>query len=279
METRQLDAPPRLGGLYRAAVLSTLRRRGGSSTAGVPEVELVLPGVTIDRAHLAAYDRVCGFRLGDRLPATYPHVLAFPLAMALLGRPDFPLPLVGLVHLANRSERYRPVTADETLELRVRAGNLRPHERGRQVDVLAVASVAGETVWRGRSTYLHRETPSGAHRAASEPPAPTAVWPVERRVGPDYAAVSGDRNPIHTSRLGARLFGFPRPIAHGMWSKARCLAALEGRLPDTCTVDVAFKAPILLPGRIGFAAHRTAQGWEFSLAGRRPHLAGEVTGP
>jgi hypothetical protein len=64
-----------------------------------------------------------------------------------------------------------------------------------------------------------------------------------------------------------------------MWSKARCLAALEGRLPDEGTVDVAFKAPILLPGRIAYAAHRTAAGWEFSLHGRRTHLVGEVTGP
>ena len=81
------------------------------------------------------------------------------------------------------------------------------------------------------------------------PPAGSARWRVEPRVGTDYARVSGDRNPIHTSRLGARLFGFPRPIAHGMWSKARCLAALEGRLPDAYTVEVAFKLPVPLPAR------------------------------
>jgi acyl dehydratase len=108
-------------------------------------------------------------------------------------------------------------------------------------------------------------------------PQPTAIW----RVGPDtgrrYAAVSGDHNPIHTSRLGARLFGFARPIAHGMWTKARCLAALDGRLPDAYTVDVAFKLPILLPAKVGFHA---APAWTFAVhdaKSGRPHLSGTVT--
>ena len=64
--------------------------------------------------------------------------------------------------------------------------------------------------------------------------------------------MSGDYNPIHVHPLSARLFGFPSAIAHGMWTKARCLAALEPRLPDAFTVDVAFKKPILLPGKVEF---------------------------
>ena len=53
--------------------------------------------------------------------------------------------------------------------------------------------------------------------------------------------------------LSARLFGFKSAIAHGMWTKARCLAALAPRLPDAFTVEVAFKKPILLPGKVEFA--------------------------
>ena len=52
--------------------------------------------------------------------------------------------------------------------------------------------------------------------------------------------------------LTAKAFGFPRAIAHGMWSKARCLAALEGQLPDAFTTEVAFKRPILLPAKVEF---------------------------
>ena len=56
---------------------------GGRRPGDLPATELVLRGVGVDRARLAAYARVCHFRLGDTLPATYPHVLAFPLAMTL----------------------------------------------------------------------------------------------------------------------------------------------------------------------------------------------------
>jgi hypothetical protein len=175
----------------------------------------------------------------------------------------------------------RPVGADTPLDLAVRAAGLRPHDRGRQFDVITTATVDGEQVWTGVSTYLRKRKNSAGHAGRDQPPAPavSAVWRVPARVGTDYAAVSGDRNPIHTSRLGARLFGFPRPIAHGMWTKARCLAALAGRLPAAYTVDVTFKQPILLPGRVSFAARRTADGWEFGLHGSRPHLAGHLTPP
>ncbi|GAA4259539.1 MaoC/PaaZ C-terminal domain-containing protein [Dactylosporangium darangshiense] len=269
-----LERPPRLGPLYRAAAL---RRSTGST---LPDRELRLEGVRVDLAHLAEYDRVCGFRLSDELPATYPHVLAFPLAMALMTADDFPFPLLGLVHVANRIDVCRPLHSGETFALSVRAEGLRPHERGTQLDVVATAESGGEVVWKDRSTYL-RKTGKSAKSDKSdrgEPPPATAVWRVPRRTGTDYAAVSGDRNPIHTSRILARAFGFPKTIAHGMWTKARCLAALEGRLPDAYGVDVAFKLPILLPATVGFEAqpHKT---WRFAVHDRRtgkPHLAGAI---
>ena len=82
MSTVELGEVPALGPLYRAAVLSAVRRGRIGDT--LPDVELVLSNVTVDRTQLCAYDRVCGFRLTDELPATYPHVLAFPLSMSLM---------------------------------------------------------------------------------------------------------------------------------------------------------------------------------------------------
>ncbi|WP_250029415.1 MaoC/PaaZ C-terminal domain-containing protein [Paractinoplanes maris] len=275
------------GTTLRAALGLIPRRRPDR----VPSTELRQAGVTVDRGHLAAYDRICGFRLSDELPATYPHVLAFPLAMRLMTATDFPFPAIGLVHIANRVTVHRPLTAAMTYDLVVHAEALRPHPRGRQVDLVATASVGGEPVWTSVSTYLSRSPTPGATVSgptvsgatvsgpavsgptADAPPAATAVWRVPARAGIDYAAVSGDRNPIHTSRIGARLFGFPRPIAHGMWSAARCLASLEGRLPERYTVDVRFRQPILLPATVSFAH----AGGAFQLFGRKPHLAGQVT--
>jgi acyl dehydratase len=254
----------------------------------LPERELTRE-VSVDLEHLAAYDRVCGFRLRDELPATYPHVLAFPLAMDLLTG-SFPFSPLGLVHIANRIEQLRPLRADERLALRLRAQDLRPHDRGRQFDVVAEASAAGEVVWRDRSTYLHRRVTSpggrrprgdrGADRRRPDgetpnPGAPAAVWRLPGDIGRRYASVSGDNNPIHTRALLAKVLGQPGTIAHGMWTKARALAALEGTLPDAYTVDVRFKVPLRIPGRATFS---TSNG-SFAVhdARGRPHLEGTIS--
>ena len=99
------------------------------------------------------------------------------------------------------------------------------------------------------------------------------MWRLDPGIGSAYAAVSGDRNPIHTSRLGARAFGFRRRIAHGMWTKARCLAQLGPRLPAAYTVEVTFHAPVWLPSTVGFSATPDGDTWRFALhrvpSGRR----------
>src|SRR4051812_1099399 len=277
MAVVELSSDP--SGIYLKAALGLLPSRRGSS---LPSREISRRAVAVDLSHLARYNRVCGFRLGDTLPATYPHVLAFPLAMTLMTAPDFPFPAVGIVHVANRITVWRPVPAGARLDLLVRAENLRDHDRGRVFDMVATASIDDETVWSGVSTYLSKNAAKSDGRGKREHPpgpAPTAVWHVPARVGGDYAAVSGDHNPIHTSRIGAKLFGFPRPIAHGMWTKARAIAALEGRLPAAYTVDVPFKQPILLPSTVGFTATERDDGWDFRVDGKRPHLAGQVTPP
>jgi hypothetical protein len=284
MGTVELARAPSLPRLYGRAAAGLLPGRGRSGDQ-VPDTELVLRGVTADRGRLAGYARVCGFPVTGALPATYPHVLAFPLALSLMTAPGFPFPAVSVVHLANRIEQYRPLDAGEALDLAVRAADLRPHRRGRQVDVVAVASVDGEVVWRDVSTYLSRERAGGGHGEGGrgDPdtfPAPTAVWRVGAEVGRAYAAVSGDRNPIHTSTLAARMSGFRRRIAHGMWTKARCLAQLSPRLPGAYVVEVTFQAPVPLPSTVHFSAVADGDGWRFGLRGARsgrPHLSGTVT--
>jgi acyl dehydratase len=283
MTIEEYGAMPPIGVAFRRAATGVVRLPPRPDR--VPDTVLGVRGVSVDREHLWRYDRVCGFRLTDALPPTYPHVLAFPLAMALMSRADFPFSLLGIVHLGNAIEVRRPVDAGERLDLSVRAENLRAHERGRVADVVATATVDGERVWVGRSSYLRKEggTTDRAGRADRNrptPPAPSVLWRVPADIGRAYADASGDRNPIHTSRVGARLLGFPGRIAHGMWTKARCLAALEGRLPNAYTVEVAFKLPIVVPATVVFAAARTdAGGWDLSVHGAssgRPHLTGTI---
>ncbi len=277
-----LTSPPSLLPLYGKAALTGPLHRGDT----LPDSSYQLAEQAIDPEHLAAYQRVCGFRTTDVLPPTYLHVLAFPVTVALMTEQAFPFPLIGLVHVGNSITVARPVSSGERVAFDVRAADLRPHPAGRQLDLLVDATVDGETVWTGRSTYLRRggKPPEKTERSAKEPAdlpdGAAALVRVPDDIGRRYGAVSGDRNPIHMSGLSAKLFGFRSAIAHGMWLKARTLAALEGRLPDRLTVDVRFKTPVFLPATIAIRAQRADAGWELDVRNPRndkPHLSGTVT--
>lgn len=267
--------------LYARAAASGLPLVGSRGGDTLPSLHLAREGVKADRERLAAYDRVCEFRLRDELPSTYVHVLAFPLALRLLTDRAFPLPALGLVHVRNVIVQRRALRLGEAFDLTVRAERLAPHERGRTVDVVAEARVDGELVWEDVSTYLHRSGGSGGGgrtaRALAELPPAAAVWEVPGDVGRRYAAVSGDANPIHLHRLAAKLFGLRRAIAHGMWLKARCLAALEDTLPAAYAMDVAFKLPVELPSSVTFSASPDGAFAVHAARDGKPHLTGSIT--
>ena len=259
--------------------LPGIRKHG----TGLPDLVLTRHDVPIDTDHVAAYAEVCGFPHKDTVPLTYPHMLAFPLHTMILGDRSFPFPAIGTVHLENSITQHRPVTARESLQVTVRVANLRPHAKGQVFDFLTTVHALGELVWESTSTYFRRGTGDPSAPAGSSFPdaPPTGTqWRLPGDLGRKYAAVSGDHNPIHLYPLTAKALGFPRQIAHGMWSKARCVAALENRLPDAVRVDVAFKKPILLPGTVAFGSRPTGEGYAFSLTSPKsgaPHLAGRTT--
>jgi acyl dehydratase len=265
---RALSGAPQLPLLYARSALTAVGRHGD----------------TLPDARFARHD------VTDRLPVTYPHVLAFPLAVALMVDRSFPLALPGLVHIANTITQHEPLLAADRLDLRVWAENLRPHPRGRQVDLVAEAATGERQVWTGRSTYLARGGGSGGSRPDGSAPAagpdagpdpePRATWRIPGDIGRRYAAVSGDVNPIHLHPLTARLFGFPRAIAHGMWTAGRALAALQGRLPDAVRVDVRFRRPLSVPATVRFATTPApGGGWLFDVRSNEsgePHLTGSA---
>jgi acyl dehydratase len=283
MTTRSLSGSPRILPLYARAAAKTLLHGGGSE---VPtDLAFELPDVEIDPAHLAAYAKVCGFRLRDELPATYLHIVAFPLHLALMSDGRFPFGAVGLVHVSNRIVQHRPVRFDERVSMHVRATALEDNPRGRAFTIVSEARVAGEVVLTDESTILRRESKDGARGpkrdAPPEPPPASAHWRLPGDLGRRYAAVSGDRNPIHMHDVPAKLLGFPRTIAHGMWTKARCLAALESRLPRAFAVEARFRKPVLLPSTVTFgAADDDAGAIRFAVRAARdgaPHLDGRIS--
>jgi hypothetical protein len=271
---------------YAKALVGPLVPGGGD---GLPDHDVEEPQIQIDPEHVADYNRVCGFGVRDALPPTYPHILGFPLQMQLMTERSFPFALLGMVHVANRIDQRVPIPLSASPTVRVRAENLRPHRRGKQLDMVTEVELDGEIAWLEHSTYLKRG--DGAAESADRPDVerrldpgalePSATWKVPGDIGRRYADVSGDRNPIHLHPLTARLFGFPSAIAHGMWTLARCLAAFEGRIPARHTSEAAFQAPLKIPGKAVLATGDRKGAWDFSLErpdGDRAHVVGTIAG-
>lgn len=240
-------------------------------------------GVEVRRSAVDAYAAVCGFPRKDTVPLPYPHLLAFGLHMAAMSDPAFPYPAIGTVHLENTLTAHRAIAVGEVLDLVTSVGTPRPHPRGSLLDFVTTVSAGPDTVWESTSTYLRR-----GHGDADAPrglviegaPSGGVEWRLPADLGRRYARVSGDHNPIHLHALTARALGFRRQIAHGMWTKARSIAAIENRLPDAVTVAVAFKKPVFLPGTVAFADTVDAGVHTFAMTDPRngsPHLLGRAS--
>jgi MaoC like domain len=297
MSARTLESSPSILPLYARAAAPMVPGAsllpfipGGGKE--IPEIELTLPRVQAGSEQVAAYARACGFTLRDHLPPTYPHVLAFPLHMAVMAEGSFPFGAVGLVHVENQIVQHRRIGLEEELTIKVKPTKLAAHSKGRTFSLQTKVKAGNRIVWEGTSTMLRRggtKQPADGtksedidrfeSRRPSKDAAAGTTWRLGGDLGRRYAAVSGDRNPIHMHAWTAKPLGFPRAIAHGMWTKARCLAALESRLPDAFQADVRFRKPILLPGRVEFIS--TSEEDEIAFAVRdakrgSPHLDGSI---
>lgn len=278
---RDLRNAPAMLPLFAKAVMRAGVKPG--SHPQLPAIGARLSDLVPDQKHLASYRKVCGFQSAGTLPITYPHLHAHPLFMSLLLDQRFPFPAMGLVHVRNRISQFRPIQQREQLDVECRLGALEQRDNGYQFSIVTSVSTAGEQVWESESFMLYRTGSSKRDKKNAPPVEPVRdaqEWSVPADIGRRYGAVSGDRNPIHLYPLTAKLFGFKRQIAHGMWSKARCLAELESGFPQQpFSVDVSFKLPLFVPAKVKFATDDVADGVDFRLLGAdgiKPHLAGEI---
>ena len=198
--------------------------------------------------------------------------------LKLLADRAFPYSPMGLVHVKNEIFQSRPILASETewdLNACLSDGGL--HIKGQliRIETSAVPLSAhpdDKPVWHSVITallpgkYPHSivagseskvnlrdDSPVSDHFARKLGPFPQ--WFLSADLGRRFSFLMGDFNPIHLWRWPARLFGFPRPIIHGMWTLGRALDALEAELPPyPRAIEIQFKRPIPIPNRVSLSA-------------------------
>lgn len=209
------------------------------------------------------------------LPPLFIHAMAMPLHLAILGHARFPLPLLGLVHLANRTEMLDTVAPETALDFACTLQGIEASTKGPTFTLHTEARAQGRVVWREQSTYLYPVRNGLARRAPSKhvqpDGAPLAEWDVAADAGRRFAVPVRDFNPIHLSDWSARLLGQRSAIAHGLYSAARCLDVLRQHHPIATpfVLDVQFKRPLPLPARV--ALHAVSKN-------KDPHFALQILG-
>ncbi|MCP5018854.1 MAG: acyl dehydratase [Ketobacter sp.] len=282
MATIELEKSPSTMSLYYRAVTS--KKPGKMHGDKLPTIKAHLRNVSADLGKLAEYRKVCGFPVSGSLPVTYPHILAFPLHMEILVNPLFPFPLLGLVHVRNEITQYRAIGNQEAMDIECELVGPEAVSKGLEFSVVTRVTVEGKLVWESISTNLFRTKTDVEDKKGKKEDTFSAehmdYWSLPSDTGRRYAKVSGDSNPIHLYAMTAKLFGFKRHIAHGMWSKAHALGTLENQLPTgPFKVSVAFKLPVLLPAKVQFQYANTGDTIEFRVKdqnGEKPHLAGQI---
>lgn len=279
--------PSPLLAYWRAFVLP---RQGIKPDLVLPKIEGTINQVNIDPNNLGRYEKICGFKHSTNLPITYPHLLAMPLHAQILTSPHFPIRPLGLVHIRNSITQYRPILKKEPLKIECLISGGTFTEKGFEFDLTTQIQIKKKNVWASTSTFLapHKQKVKGKEtppqkRIETRPPKHRVFWDLPENCGRQYACVSGDINPIHLFAATAKLFGFPRAIAHGMWSLARVASTITDKIginSQTMTLIAAFKLPIYLPNTILLEHEALQQGIiSFQLTdkqGEKPHLVGTL---
>ncbi len=284
MKTLEITRAPSLATTFVRALRSSSKKPG--ALAALPPVTLVMPRVVVDGAHVARYGAVCGFKPADGVPLIYPQMLTFPLVTHYISSPDCPWPALGTVHLANAISQHAALQPGDAVRVELQTGELFAHDKGQVFDLQLRILRGDDLVWTTTQTLLRVGVkPAAGQSYAGQIPgdAPLscqAEFFAPADLGRRYGAVSGDRNPIHLSALSAKLFGFKRAIAHGMWTQARAAACL---LPDhplaQASLNVEFKTPLFLPAKATLWSARTAGGAQFEVRdgkGQKPHVRGQL---
>ena len=234
------------------------------SYVSLPNNKFHLDEVVLDDLNCRLYHQVVDWKPeSDIIHPCYLHSLAFPLHLMLLLLPEFPFPLLGLIHVKNQITQLRPIKKGAKLSIYSSFEELKLHPKGWLFSINVAFYSGSDLVWQSISTHLFRTKHAHAVNPKNQYSIGNFTHPIvttrklSASLGRCYAKVSGDFNPIHLSKWTAKLFGFNQHIIHGMWTKSYCLSMLQQINPliflQAFKINTTFKQPLYLPNQINMA--------------------------
>ncbi len=256
---------PVVGALLKTAIGSALGRpRTMPHALPGPWIEATLP--PRDPSLVRDYIQFTG---GDAAwyAGTLPHHMfpqwSFPLVAAAMR--GLPFPLLRAINAGCRLERQASLPANEPLIMRARIESIEQDDRRAMITQRVVTGTRGAPdalvadirvfVPLGRPDKSPSREPK---RAATVPPdaKELAILDLAADAGREFAALTGDINPIHMIPAYARASGFRSCILHGFATFALAIEALDrahltGDPSRLTVVDARFTRPLVLPARVG----------------------------
>ncbi len=229
----------------------------------------------ISQDWLNAYTQICGWTSSnqDLVPITAPQVLAAPLHMYLLTHQLFPSSALGVVHAENEMIAHKPIDPKLPLKVKSWIGETHWKARGFQVDMYTTVSQNDEEKprWLAKTSLFRTAKTSQKSTHSSKTDqlinGDEQALQLSANLGRRYAPIAGDFNPIHLYPITAKLFGFKRPIIHGMWTLGHLLSEVVPDLHQLCCgrLAVRFRRPLALPLKSTWR-HQTAANTKFMQA-------------
>ena len=284
---------PSLGFIFlKAFLLSPFRSNTIEDDVIVKKTRIILKNYLPDKELIKNYRTVCGFSKNKTgiIPISYFQTLFIGLLGRFITSSFFPINPLGLIHIFQSFEQTRPVTTDEILDLSCTLDSIKKTEKGIETGFTLEVMSEGKLVWQGASTFFTRRQVKKKKTSKKKDDIfleKKETILVPSGTGRRYAGVSGDYNPYHLYTVLAKLFGFKRAIAHGMWSLARVIGTLDRKfdLYDSAFIEASFKLPIFMPATttLGYECQNDTENQQtiviFELRDKQkgfPHLKGRV---
>jgi hypothetical protein len=211
--------------------------RSTIQSATLPKTDLFLHDQPPDDIHVVNFSRLFGFPSTSSsavLPFVYLQARVGGLQMDAMTGANVPISMIGSVNSTTVIKQHRKIASDEMLSFHCSLSDLfRRHHNGVSFDIITQAFTADRdtVVWESVFTVFVRLpiAPASPLNVIAQTELPmvrintTDGWAfdelfsmvVPEDAGSRYAQLNGDYNPIHVSKLGAKMFGFKTMIAHG----------------------------------------------------------------